>query len=34
MCAQHQDTCERAGPTPGLTPPVAGSFPDAATISD
>ncbi len=34
MHAQHQVTCERAGPTPGLTPPVAGSFPDAVAISD
>jgi hypothetical protein len=34
MHAQHQDTHERAGPTPGLTPPVASSFPNAVTISD
>jgi hypothetical protein len=34
MRAKCQDTCERST-TPGLTPPpVAGSFPDAASISD
>jgi hypothetical protein len=34
MCAQRKDTHERAGPTPGLTPPDAGGFPNATAISD
>ncbi len=34
MCGQCCNTLERAGPTPGLTPPVVGSFPNAAAISD